>query len=556
MSSAKSTKSSKEDSPAHAAHLQETLVQGGGQPGEAERTQVMADSSRPSDDAAATQASGPRQVSTKSSKSSSAKSGKPKKQASVLAGDYTLKKKLGQGGMGAVYLAHQRSLDRTCALKVLSKELAEKPGFIERFEREAKAMAKVDHPNAVRCYAVDHDKGIHFVAMELIDGKSMQDWLDELGRISVPDALHVTLLCADALQHAHQMNMIHRDVKPDNILVTRKGGVKVSDFGLAKVLDEDMSMTQSGTGLGTPHYMPPEQARNAKYVDHRSDIYALAGTLYHFITGQTPFQGDTIVDLITAKERGTFTPAKRINNDVPERLDLIIDKALTRDPKHRQQSMAEFIKDLESLNLASDSLSFIGSGEKEVMRRKSGSTPGMATRDGFNAPTVTRAVVPPTSADDAARTQAAHSNTLDMQAKWYIRHKAPNGRPQVSRWTTAQIFKAMKSDAIDATAQVKKNSKDKFLPLAQVHEFATEAHKLVTRTQVKARESSLADTYAKLDKQYSRRKWWRILARFRDGTLGLVSFVIYLVAIAAVIGGAIWGGIYLWAYIADKYHLS
>ena len=512
----------------------------------------MADSARSSQDAGATQASGPRQV---SSRKSASRSGKSKKPASVLAGDYTLKKKLGQGGMGAVYLAHQKSLDRTCALKVLSKDLAAKPGFVERFEREAKAMAKVDHPNAVRCYAVDHDKGIHFVAMELVDGKSMQDWLDQLGQISVPDALHVTLLCADALQHAHEMNMIHRDVKPDNILVTKKGGVKVSDFGLAKVMDDDMSMTQSGTGLGTPHYMPPEQARNAKYVDQRSDVYALAGTLYHFVTGQTPFQGETIVDLITSKERGSFTPAKRINNEVPERLDLVIDKALTRDPKHRQQTMAEFIKDLESLNLASESLSFIEAGDKEVMRRKASSSPGMATRDGFGAPTIPKAVVAPTSADDAARTQASRANTLDMQEKWYVRHKAANGRPQVSQWTTAQIFKAMKSDTVDVTAQVKRRSQDQFVPLAQVNEFANEAHKLVTRTKMKSRENSLADTYAKLDKQYQRRKWWRILARFRDGTLGIVSLVLYLVAVVAIIGGAVWGGIYLWGFLADKYHL-
>ncbi len=121
-------------------------------------------------------------------------------------------------------------------------------------------MARIDHPNVVKCYAVDEFAGKHFVAMELMEGQSMQDWLDELGKLTVPDALHVVLICADALSHAHGLNMIHRDIKPDNILVTRQGLVKVADFGLAKALDEDVSMTQSGTGLGTPHYMPPEQA--------------------------------------------------------------------------------------------------------------------------------------------------------------------------------------------------------------------------------------------------------------------------------------------------------
>ena len=292
----------------------------------------------------------------------SAKSGRKK---STQLGDFILKKKLGQGGMGAVFLGHQISLDRPCAVKVLSKALAEKPGFKDRFLREARAMAKIEHPAVVACYAVGEDQGHNYVAMELIDGQSGQDWLNQLERFSVPDALLIAVSAAEALEHAHRLKMIHRDVKPDNILITQKGVIKVSDMGLAKATDdEDMSMTQSGTGLGTPHYMPPEQARNAKHVDHRCDIYALGCTLYHMVTGKLPFAGETIVDLITNKEKGAFKAAKRLNSEVPERLDLIIDKMMSKDLTHRYGSMQEVIDDLEKLNLTAPALSFIDHPEK------------------------------------------------------------------------------------------------------------------------------------------------------------------------------------------------
>lgn len=531
-----------------AQQLRDTVVPGGPSDGGMERTQVMAEASSTPKEAGETQVSGPKQVQPAAAKASGG-------EKSNILGDFKLMRKLGQGGMGAVYLAHQISLDRQCAVKVMSKDLAAKPGFVERFKREAKAMARVEHPNAVRCIAVDEAKGLHFVAMELIDGQSMQDWLDQLGKLSVPDALHVTLLCADALSHAHGMNMIHRDVKPDNILVTKKGGIKVSDFGLAKALDDDMSMTQSGTGLGTPHYMAPEQARNAKHVDHRTDIYALGGTLYHFLTGQTPFKGETIVDLITSKERGSFTPAKRLNPEVPERLDLILDKAMARDPKYRYATMAEFITDLESLQMASDSLSFISSPDREVVRRSGAAgSPLAATRAGFGGKTTSPkiAAIPPSSAEDAERKS---SRGLNMDDRWYVKHADSNGRPTVSKWTTSQVLKAMKSNQLDAEARITRDPQQPFLPFAQFPEFSGEAHKLITRTKVKSKEASLANQYAKLEKQYRRQKWWRLLSRFKDGTLGLVGLLLYLAIVAAIIGGVIYGGILLWDFIAAKYNL-
>ena len=269
---------------------------------------------------------------------------KPKRVSQV--GDFRIEKKLGQGGMGTVFLATQVSLDRKVALKTLSPEFAKKEDFVKRFIREARSMARLQHPNVVQVYAADTASGVNYVAIEFIDGRSMQGWMNELKQLNVGDALHVVLVCADALKHAHDQNMIHRDIKPDNILVTSKGVVKVADFGLAKAVDDDVSMTQSGTGLGTPLYMAPEQARNAKHVDKRSDIYALGSTLYYFLTGKLPFTGENTLELIVAKEKGNFPHARKHNPQIPERLDLMIDKMLMKDPNHRYADCGEIIRDL------------------------------------------------------------------------------------------------------------------------------------------------------------------------------------------------------------------
>ena len=173
-----------------------------------------------------------------------------------------------------------------------------------------------------------------------------------------------SFLTAQKHRVRHGLNMVHRDVKPDNILVTKKGVVKLADLGMVKTHDEDMSLTQTGHAVGTPWYMPLEQARNAKEIDGRSDIYALGCTLYAFLTGSPPFVGRTIVDVIKAKELGTFPPARQVNSDVPERLDLILAKMTAKLPNYRYQSCDEVTKDLESLGLASETLSFLN--EKPV----------------------------------------------------------------------------------------------------------------------------------------------------------------------------------------------
>jgi serine/threonine protein kinase len=277
----------------------------------------------------------------------------------VLLGDFRLLRKLGSGSMGAVYLARQVSRDRDVALKVLFQHLAGKAGFVGRFEREARVLAGLRHPNIVCLYERGEADGFHYLALEHIDGPSLLRVLTALGgRLPLGDAVHVVLRCAAGLGHAHERHIVHRDVKPSNIMLTQLGQVKLTDLGLAKHVEEDPSLTDSGATLGTPQYVAPEQARNARRADARSDIYSLGCVLYHFLTGTTPFKGDSPMELLLAKEQGLFPSVRRLNHEVPPRLGLIVERMLARDPGRRYPSCAELTHDLEGLGLASPHLSF------------------------------------------------------------------------------------------------------------------------------------------------------------------------------------------------------
>jgi tRNA A-37 threonylcarbamoyl transferase component Bud32 len=442
------------------------------------------------------------------------KSSSPKKKATRL-GDFQLVKKLGQGGMGEVYLAKQISLDRKVAVKTLSKELAKKEDFVQRFLRESRAMAKLQHPNAVQVFAADSHRGIYYAAIEYIDGQSMQDWMNDLGRLSVGDALHVTLVCAQALQEAHGLNLIHRDIKPDNILVTQKGIVKVADFGLAKVIDEDVSMTQSGHGLGTPLYMAPEQARDAKNVDSRTDIYALGATLYYFLTGELPFSGTTMIELITAKEEGTFTAARKLQPDVPERLDLMIDKMLVKNPAHRYASCKELIADLSSLKLDSPSLGFIDAPDKAVRSAAVASQPA--------AP---KPAAQPTPAP--AKTKSA------PEKSWFVKHANREGETIVSKMSTSQILKEIAGQMLDIKAQAKPSKAGNFLPLAQFAEFQNPMEKRLVKERANQRTQDMHQLYDRVDKDQSRRKRWRWFRSLFENTMGGVGLVLWLAFVAAI----------------------
>ncbi|MFN0196207.1 MAG: serine/threonine protein kinase [Planctomycetaceae bacterium] len=485
---------------------------------------------------------------TKGSKATSDANAKPAAKASAgdakqpaktvnQLGEFKLVKKLGQGGMGEVYLATQVGLDRKVAIKVLAKQFAKKPDFVQRFYREARSMAKLDHPHIVRCYSVGEDKGVHYVAIEFIDGSSMQNWMDKLGKLSIGDAMHCVLVAAEALHHAHELGLIHRDVKPDNMLVTTTGILKVSDMGLAKAQDEDVSMTQSGTGMGTPLYMAPEQARNAKHVDLRTDIYALGCSLYYFLTGKLPFTGENAMELIVAKEKGTFSPARRLNSEIPERLDLIIDKMISKNPAHRYASCAEVIRDLEALGLDNPSLSFISeTGVEAASRATSANRRGGTTavpHGATQAPASARASqIMASHAKPAAAPEPAASESPGQL--WYVRYSNTEGKVVIAKMTSAQVKQAIRSGLVDLRAKASLTSNGDFRPLAQYAEFESAMKGLAVKTKTDHRSQGLAAEFQKLDRQHGRRKYWRMLQNFIQSTMGAFSLIIYLAVLAAV----------------------
>src|SRR4029079_9144828 len=190
---------------------------------------------------------------------------------------------------------------------------------VDRFYREAKSGALLNHPNIVRILGIGKDQttGSNYLVMEYVDCPSALELLGRRGRLPVGDAVHITLDVARALEHAHSRNIVHRDIKPDNILTTRSGVSKLGDLGLAKRTDEASHLTAARQGFGTTAYMPYEQAINAKYADGRSDIYALGGTLYHLLTAHVPFPGESHLEVVDKKSHGYFRPAGSLNPEVP-----------------------------------------------------------------------------------------------------------------------------------------------------------------------------------------------------------------------------------------------
>ena len=212
-------------------------------------------------------------------------------------GNYEILAELGRGGMGIVYKALDRKLQRAVAIKLLSPHLAGDPEFVARFLREARAAAQLDHPNIARVYAVGEADGYRYIAMEYVKGQTLAGWIRTLGAIEAPRALEIVREAAAALAVAHHIGIVHRDIKPANIMIDEAGHVKVMDFGLAKFEDAASGVTRSGAVLGTPMYMAPEQVRGGE-IDARADIYALGVTCYEMLAGQPPFTADTPLGLM------------------------------------------------------------------------------------------------------------------------------------------------------------------------------------------------------------------------------------------------------------------
>jgi eukaryotic-like serine/threonine-protein kinase len=261
-------------------------------------------------------------------------------------GGFELISKIGQGGMGAVFKARQKSLDRIVALKVLPPSIAKDAKFIERFQREARACAKLNHPNIVQGVDVGKDEasGVWYFAMEFIDGPSVLKALKTDGPIPETRALEIARDVARALECAASHGIVHRDIKPDNILLTANGDAKLADLGLAKQMNDDASLTQSGQAVGTPFYMAPEQVRGASAeIDIRTDLYALGGTLFHLVTGKPPFSGETSALIMSRHLTDPAPKANKINPEVSEGCSRLIEKLMQKDRDQRVQSPGELI---------------------------------------------------------------------------------------------------------------------------------------------------------------------------------------------------------------------
>lgn len=285
-------------------------------------------------------------------------------------GGYEIKKMLGAGGMGAVCLARQISLDRDVALKILPGGLAANPEFLARFTREALSAAQLTHHNVIQVYDVGSDKDIHYISMEFVRGDNLGNIVRRDGRLTPDDAAGFVLQAARGLRYAHERGIIHRDIKPDNIMVNDQGIVKIADMGLAKMRttrgEDDEAIPAAGgdrrnilerargditlanAAMGTPAYMAPEQARDAGKVDHRADIYSLGCTLYYLIAGKPPFSGSTAFEIISKHEREPLPPLEAEVGKLPPAYSAIVRKMTAKRPEDRYSSLDEVIQDLEA----------------------------------------------------------------------------------------------------------------------------------------------------------------------------------------------------------------
>ena len=264
---------------------------------------------------------------------------------SYLINRYEIIMKIGSGGMADVYKAKDHVLNRLVAIKVLKQEYSTDATFVKKFRVEAQSAAGLSHPNIVNVYDVGEDDGVYFIVMELVQGITLKNYIDMKGKLDIREALNISVQIASGLSAAHENRIIHRDIKPQNIIMSRDGKVKVTDFGIAKVAD---STTVTTTAAGTVHYISPEQARGG-YSDERSDIYSLGITMYEMVTGRVPFEGETNVAVALMHIQSEITPPRQLEPSIPVSFEKIILKCTQKKPERRYTSARELIADLRKV---------------------------------------------------------------------------------------------------------------------------------------------------------------------------------------------------------------
>lgn len=261
-------------------------------------------------------------------------------------GDYELLQLIAEGGMGTVHRGRHRQTGQVVAIKIMPPHLAKNPVLMKRFEKEYNAARAIDHANIVRAIEFGVDDGAPYLVMEFVDGASLGQRLERDGPLSEQEAIRIIAQVAQGLHRAHKKKLVHRDVKPDNILITPDGQAKLTDLGLVKETETDMGLTRPGRGLGTPHFMAPEQFRNAKNADARCDIYSLAATMYQMVTGVLPFQSTGPVDALMKKMNNDLVAPRKIVPELSERLEWAILRGMNPNRDNRPGSCREFVEDL------------------------------------------------------------------------------------------------------------------------------------------------------------------------------------------------------------------
>ena len=259
---------------------------------------------------------------------------------------YEIIKTIGEGGMANVYLANDTILDRKVAIKVLRGDLSNDEKFIRRFKREALSVSNLSHPNIVEVYDVGEEEGNYYIVMEYIEGKTLKQLLQKRGALTLNEVIDIMLQLTDGLAHAHDAYIIHRDIKPQNIMIEDNGLIKITDFGIAMALNSTQ-LTQTNSVMGSVHYLPPEQA-NGKGSTVKSDIYSLGILMYELLTGSVPFKGDTAVEIALKHMKEKIPRIRKQNPTIPQSVENIVLKATAKNPKNRYDNVRDMYKDLQT----------------------------------------------------------------------------------------------------------------------------------------------------------------------------------------------------------------
>ncbi len=278
---------------------------------------------------------------------------------------YEIIDKIGSGGMSDVYRAKCHKLNRMVAIKVLKEEFCSDASFVEKFKMEAQAAARLSHPNIVNVYDVIDEGDLHYIVMELIEGITLKSYIAKKGILGAREAIGIAIQVAQGIEAAHEHGIVHRDIKPQNIIISMDGKVKVADFGIARAAS---SHTMSATAVGSVHYISPEQARGG-YCDTRSDIYSLGITMYEMMTGKVPFEGDNTVTVALAHLEEPITLPSVINKDIPISLEKIILKCTEKKAEYRYSTIGEVISDLRRSLIEPDT-DFVYRHSRWIVRQK------------------------------------------------------------------------------------------------------------------------------------------------------------------------------------------